>query len=42
MDERVYEEEGQKYPYEIKYKDAYVILKNEPKPYEVIIVGNEK
>lgn len=42
MDERVYEEEGQKYPYEIKYKDAYVILKNEPKPYEVVIVGNEK
>lgn len=41
MDERVYNDEGD-VPYEIKYKDAYVILNDEPKPYEVITIGNEQ
>lgn len=41
MDERVYNDEGD-VPYEIKYKDAYVVLNDEPKPYEVITIGNEQ
>ena len=39
-DTKIYEDEGGKYPYHIDYKDAYVVLKEPPKPFEVIIVGN--
>ena len=30
------------YPYAVKYKDAYVILNETPRPLECIIIGNEK
>jgi hypothetical protein len=42
--DEVVDENGHRieYPYNFKYKDAYVILNETPKPLECIMVGNEK